>query len=274
MIASPISPQMDSARPRAELPPFQKQVLALAAPAGIHQLAEYLGDVYEILPATTETQLIATLQHQPVQLIVIDAAPPKTLEGLSLCSRLKSSLRFAHLPVILVTARNYPPDQVSGLEAGADACIETPLSRDHLRALIRNLFANRLRLEDHLRQTAPPHHNQPSGPNADTEFLHRLNRFITENMPDTGLDVHSLARGMNISRPTLYRKIRSISRLTPNELINTVRLRKAAELLSAGNNKVYEIAKMVGFNSRSNFGKAFMKQFGVTPREFQQKGHT
>jgi AraC-like DNA-binding protein len=245
--------------------------LALAPGSLVHQLTGCLGDVYDLLPATTERQLLETLERQPAQLIVIDTTPPNSLEGLGICSRLKSLPRFAHLPVVLIIARNQPPQRIASLEAGADAWIESPLSRDYLRALIRNLLANRLRLKQHLRQTPPAHRDLPPGPNGNEAFLHRLSSFIADHLPDTALDVHCLARGMNLSRPTLYRKIRSISRLTPNELINTVRLRKAAELLSAGGYKVYEIAKMVGFNSRSNFGKAFMKQFGVTPKEFQQK---
>jgi len=260
---------MDSAHVRAELPPPQNGILALAGESVIQQLARRLGDVYDLFPATTERELLATLEHQPIQLIFIDTSSLKTGEGLGLCSRLKSSTRFAHLPVILLLAGNHPPEPIDCLEAGADACIGSPPSRDYLRALIRNLLANRLRLEQHLRQTPPAHHD--TAPTGNKAFLHRLNSFIADHLPDTGLNVQRLARGMNISRPTLYRTIKRISKLTPNELINTVRLRKAAELLSTGENKVYEVAKRVGFNSRSNFGKAFMKQFGVSPKEFQQK---
>jgi AraC-like DNA-binding protein len=269
MIANAISRRMDSARPCAELPATQKRVLALTGDSGLLQLARYLGDVYDLLPASTERQLLATLQHQPVQLILITAEPPNTREGLGICARLKSSTRFAHVPVILIIGSNNPLEHIGCLEAGADAWIRTPLSRDYLRPLIRNLLANRLRLEQHLRQP-PPARREPPSAGGGEGFLHRLNSLISDHLPDAGLDVHRLAKGMNISRPTLYRKIKSISNLTPNQLINTVRLHKAAELLSTGGKKVYEVAKMVGFNSRSNFGKAFIKRFGVTPREYQQ----
>lgn len=52
---------------------------------------------------------------------------------------------------------------------------------------------------------------------------------------------------MNMSRSTLYRKIKDISNLSPNELINIVRLKKAAELLLNEDYKMYEIAEMVGY---------------------------
>jgi len=72
-----------------------------------------------------------------------------------------------------------------------------------------------------------------------------------------------------MSRPTLYRKIKSISNLTPNELINITRLKRAAELLAEGDMKIYEIADTVGFSSQTNFGRSFVKQFGMSPSFYQ-----
>jgi AraC-like DNA-binding protein len=77
-----------------------------------------------------------------------------------------------------------------------------------------------------------------------------------------------LAKLMTMSRPTLYRKISSISNLMPNELINVARLKKAAVLLAEGKHKMYEITEMVSYNSQTNFSRSFHKQFGMTPTEY------
>jgi AraC-like DNA-binding protein len=73
-----------------------------------------------------------------------------------------------------------------------------------------------------------------------------------------------------MSRPTLYRKIKTITGLTPNELINLVRLEQAANLLEAGRYRIFEIARMVGFRTQSSFGKAFIKQYKITPTQYLQ----
>lgn len=73
---------------------------------------------------------------------------------------------------------------------------------------------------------------------------------------------------MNTSRPTLYRKIHALSDVTPNELINIVRYKKAAEYLATGNYKVYEIIHLLGFSSQANFTRTFHKRMGMTPTEF------
>ena len=102
---------------------------------------------------------------------------------------------------------------------------------------------------------------------ADEEFLEELNNVIYANIENADPDVEQLAKKMNMSRPTFYRKIKVVSDLTPNELINLARLKKAAELLAEGNYKIYEVANMVGYNSQTNFGRSFLKQFGITPRD-------
>ena len=109
---------------------------------------------------------------------------------------------------------------------------------------------------------------------ADEQFLEELNDVINKHLEDEGLDVEHVAKYMNISRPTLYRKIKAISNLTPNELINVARLKKAALLLAEGVYNINEIVTMTGYTSATHFGRNFQKQFGMTATEYfrEKKG--
>jgi AraC-like DNA-binding protein len=107
-------------------------------------------------------------------------------------------------------------------------------------------------------------------PETDNDFINRLHSCIAANIQNKVLSVDLLASTMNMSRPTLYRKIKTITNQTPNELIALARLKQAAALLTAYSYKVFEVAEMVGFNSPSSFGKAFLKQYKVTPVAYQQ----
>jgi len=104
----------------------------------------------------------------------------------------------------------------------------------------------------------------------DELFLEKLQQLIDEQLNNPNLDVEHLADHMNMSRPTLYRKIKSISNLSPNELINIARLKKAAELLNEGMLRIYEISEQVGYSSQTHFGRNFSKQFGMSPTEYIQ----
>ncbi len=102
----------------------------------------------------------------------------------------------------------------------------------------------------------------------DETFIKKLDTVIYENMADHDLNVETLAEIMHMSRSTLYRKIRDISNLSPNELINITRLKKSAELLKTGKYKIFEVAETVGYNSPTSFGRNFQKQFEMTPSEY------
>ena len=58
--------------------------------------------------------------------------------------------------------------------------------------------------------------------------------------------------------------------VTPNELIQMIRMKKAAQLLLENKYRVNEICYMVGFNNPSYFSKCFQKQFGVKPLDYIQ----
>lgn len=230
-------------------------------------LAGELGGQYQVLRATDGRKALQLLTQESVHLVVSDVMMPG-MDGFELCSLIKDNFDYSHIPVILLTARNTLQSKIEGLKLGADAYIEKPFSPEHLQVQIANLISNRGKIREYFANSPLVHIKSMAWSSADEQFLGSLNETIYHHLDDTELDVEKLARFMNMSRPTLYRKIKAISNLTPNELINITRLKKAAEILAGGQYKVYEVADMVGYNSQNNFGRNFLKQFGITPTEY------
>ena len=106
---------------------------------------------------------------------------------------------------------------------------------------------------------------------ADEQFLEHLNDIIMQQLDNPQLDGEFLAETLNVSRPTLYRKIKAISNLTIHELINLARLKKAAELLAEGRYRVFEVSNITGFSSPNHFNRIFFKQFNMSPTSFMKK---
>lgn len=102
------------------------------------------------------------------------------------------------------------------------------------------------------------------------ELLLKLNECSDTLFHHRKIDVKQLARLMHMSRPTLYRKLKGVMELTPNEWINETRMKRAAELLAEGQYKASQVARLLGFTSQSSFGKKFLKQFKVTPATYQR----
>lgn len=225
---------------------------------------------YAILKAQSGEEALQQLQTNAVQLIISDVMMPD-MDGFELCKAIKSNFEHSHIPVILLTAKNTIQSKVQGLELGADAYIEKPFSKEHLQAQIASLLSNRNMIREYFASSPLVHLNSIAHTRADEHFLEILHETICRHIEDPELDVEQLARHMNMSRVTLYRKIKAISNLSPIELINVTRLKKAAELLAAGQHRIYEISDMVGFSSQSNFARNFQKQFHVTPSDYQQQ---
>jgi len=230
-------------------------------------IAEDLSDSFEVLKAADSFRAMELLAGHPVQLVVSDVMMPE-MDGYELCRRIKSDVEHSHIPVVLLTAKNTLQSKIQGLEQGADAYIEKPFSPAHLYAQIGSLLSNRNKIREYYASTPFAHIKTMAHTRADEHFLEQLNEVIQQYLSDAGFDVEHLADKMNMSRPTLYRKIKAISDLTPNDLINVARLKKAAELLSEGHYKIYEVSEMVGYSSQTHFGRNFVKQFGMSPSEF------
>lgn len=230
-------------------------------------IAEEVNQSYNVRTAAHGGEALAIMQEQSIQLIISDVMMP-VMDGLELLKKVKTDLEFSHIPVILLTAKTTLQSRLEGLECGADAYIEKPFSSELLMAQISNLLSNRDNIRKFYFNSPLANLKSMAHTKADENFLEKLNEFINEHIGDTALDVNMIADQMHLSRPTLYRKIRAISDLTPNELIKISRLKKAAELLLQTNMKIYEVAEAVGFSSQSYFWSAFTKQFGMSPSNY------
>ena len=236
-------------------------------------ILEYVEDVlnekYHVLTASNGREALDILSKEIIQLVISDVMMPE-MDGYELCEKIKSNLEFSHIPVILLTAKSGLQATIQGLEMGADAYVEKPFHSDFLQVQVASLLKNRDKIKAYFASSPLIHIKSMAHSKGDELFLEKLQNLINERLDDADLDVDYLADRMNMSRPTLYRKIKSISNLSANELINVTRLKKAAELLSEGMLRIYEISEKVGFSSHKHFGRTFSKQFGMSPKEYVQ----
>ena len=233
-------------------------------------ISNELSSEYLVRKAFNGSEALEILKEENIQLVISDIMMP-VMDGLELCKRIKTNLESSHVPIILLTAKNSLHAKIEGLEVGADAYIEKPFDFDHLSAQISNLLMNRNKIKEHFANSPLAHIKTIGYTKADKIFLEKLKLVIDENLVNNDIDMEKMAKIMNMSRPTFYRKIKALSNLTPHELIHIARLKKAAELLSEGNNKVYEVAGMVGYSLQTNFARDFHKQFGMTPSDYMNE---
>ena len=225
---------------------------------------------YHVIKASNGRIALEILAKEEIDLVVTDIMMPET-DGLKLCTEIKSNVHYSHIPVIMLTAKVDLKSKIEGLYAGADAYVEKPFSMEHLSAQISNLLSNRNKLKQAFINSPNQNIGSIALTKADENFLEKAKQIIHKNMSETLFNVDSLSEELHMSRSSLHRKIKGISELTPNDFIQLVRLKKAAELLEEGSYRINEICFLVGFNSSSYFSKIFKKQFGMSPKDFVKK---
>lgn len=202
-------------------------------------------------------------------LVLSDIMMPKR-DGLELCTMIKNDIRVGHIPVILMTARSMVVHIKEGFQAGADDYIVKPFNMDVLQTRIRSLLASREQLKKLYGKRFSPDVMGIEVKSADERFSQKLFDVIEKNISNEKLDVELLCTEIGISRANLYRKLKSITELSPMELIRNKRLEMAAKLLKESEMNVSEIASHLGFNSHSYFSNSFKTFYGCTPTEFVQ----
>lgn len=231
-------------------------------------LSKHLQLNYNVFTAGEPATMLQKLRTVSTQLIICSIDLP-VLSGWEVCNRLKSTLHYAHIPVILLTDNDTIANRIKNLESGADAFVNRPFPPKYLEAQITNLLINRKKVLEYV-PVSQSRISTAANDRSDGEFIKKLNDHICKNVHNSSLNVNGLARFMNMSRPTFYRKIKKITDLSPHDLINLARLQRAARLLESAEYKINEVARMTGFLSQSSFGKAFIKQFKITPTEYQR----
>ena len=226
-----------------------------------------LSKEYAVLTATNGEEALQVLDGNYVNLVVSDVVMP-VMDGFELCKTIKSDLNYSHIPVILLTAKTNIQSKIEGMELGADAYLEKPFSVEYLQACASSLIQNREKLRKAFAQSPFVAANTMALTKADEDFIKKLNEVIQVNYSNPEFSMDDMADSLNMSRSNFYRKIKGVLDLSPNEYLRLERLKKAAQLLKEGENRVNEICYMVGFNSPSYFAKCFQKQFGVLPKDF------
>ena len=234
-------------------------------------LASHFAQHYTVLTAADGIEALDLIVKNEVSIIVSDWMMPR-MDGADFCRQIRRNPLTSHIPFLMLTAKADNKSKTEGMNVGADIYIEKPFSVEYLEACIANILQMRRLLMQKV-STQPFEDVAQMGTNpVDNEFLKKMSQIIEDNVANADLNVNFLADQLNISRSGLFAKIKTLADITPNEMIQLVRLKRAAQLLQEPGTSVSEVGYMVGFSSPSYFTKCFQKQFGMKPGDYVKKG--
>ncbi|MFQ5568412.1 MAG: two-component regulator propeller domain-containing protein [Rhodothermales bacterium] len=227
----------------------------------------FLEPVYRVLEAENGKQGLQRARQALPDLIVADVMMPE-MGGFELCRHLGQDPQTDCIPVVLLTARAALEDELEGLGSGAVDYITKPFEAETLRARLESLLALRRRLRDRFAASrgTMSHEDPPR-----SDFVRRVCRIIEEHLQDDTFSVLCLTQEVGLSYSRLHARLTEEYGMSPSQLIRTIRLERAAELLRNREGYISEIAYAVGFNSLSYFNRRFREQYGMTPSKYLEQ---
>jgi TolB-like protein/AraC-like DNA-binding protein/Tfp pilus assembly protein PilF len=102
-------------------------------------------------------------------------------------------------------------------------------------------------------------------------FVDKIKQIVLDHLDDEKFGVKELSSKIGLSKSQAFRKVKSLTNKSINQLIRETRLEEAAKLILESNLHASEITYKVGFSSPSYFNKCFSKYYGITPGEYKEK---
>ncbi len=233
-------------------------------------LTEQLSECYRVIDAPNGEEAEKLILSEYPDLIISDLMMPK-MDGIELCQRVKSNIQTSHTPFILLTARTSDESKMEGYEAGADSYISKPFSFELLCIRIKKLIEQQENRKMLFHKTIEITPSSITTTSLDEELVRKALNFVEENIDNPEYSIEDLSKDLGLSKTHLNRKLQSIVDLTPLQFIRSIRLKRAAQLLTNSQYNINEISYMVGFNTLKYFNSHFKEEFQMTPSQYREK---
>ena len=240
------------------------------------EMREYLCSLfkedYNVIEAGNGEEGVAMADKYIPKLIISDIMMP-VKDGFECSREIRENKRTFHIPVIFLTAKAEDADRLKSLRIGVDDYIMKPFNPELLkekvkalieqRDLLRKLYAKTLMMDEDVLESSEDVHDV---------FMPKMLQIIEENLSNRNFTIKVLTDKLNMSQPTLYRKVKQKTGLSIIEVIHGVRMSKAASIImSRRYSSLTEVAEMVGYDSMISFRKQFVAQFGVLPSKYMEE---
>ena len=232
---------------------------------------DYFRGEYNVLTASNgEVALERLEENDNIDLVVSDVNMPK-MDGLELCKRIKTDLKWSHIPVILLTGRRGDQVEVEGLRLGADDYITKPFNVEMLRLRVKKFIEKRENRQRQFREKMDVAPSEITITSVDEQFIQRAIKICEEHMSDTEFSVEVLGHELSLSRTYLYKKLINITGKGPAEFIRTIRLKRGKQYLEQSMMPISDIAAELGYANPKRFTENFKAEYGVSPSEYSKK---
>lgn len=230
---------------------------------------------YAVCEAINGEEGLQMATERMPDIILSDVMMP-VKDGFTCCREIREQPCTAHIPILMLTAKAEEEDILHASNIGVDDYMMKPFNPELLKSKVLNLIRQRECLKRIYTKTLMLRWQKDCARTAENEtgveeeFIGKVIQVIEAHLSDRNFSVNILAGQLNMSQPTLHRKIKQGSELAAIDMIRSVRMSKAATLLMEHRYSIQEIAEMVGYIDTRTLRKHFTEQFGVPPSKYME----
>jgi DNA-binding response OmpR family regulator/two-component sensor histidine kinase len=233
---------------------------------------------YEVMEATDGEDGYRKATETLPDLIISDIMMPK-MDGIEFLHKMRENINTSHILFLLLTAKTTLDNQLEGLRKGADDYITKPFNVSLLLAKIKTIIERQKNLQQYYQNYFQENNNhinsllpiKPSLAQQDEDFMKIVINIIEKNIDNSDFRIDNIVSEVAMSRTVFYKKIKSLTGLSPVEFIRDLILQRAALLLESGECSVKEASFAIGMSDTKYFSKCFKAKYGINPSEWKDK---
>ena len=229
-----------------------------------------LSDRYHIKTANNGKEALALMNENEPDIVVSDQMMPE-MDGMELLKKIRENFATSHIPVVMLTAKDDDESKIEAMNNGANNYLTKPFNSEYLIACIDQLISQRTLFRRWIIEDSSSNDDYVSHlEERDREFIAKIHHIFDDHISDEDFNMDAIAQEVGMSRSSLFKKVKSLTGLSPIDLVKEYRLNKAEVLLRTTDYTISDVAYKSGFSDVSYFGKCFKKKYEMTPREYRE----
>lgn len=216
---------------------------------------------YEIV-ADFESSLLALeyIRSNPVDVVLTDIKMP-ILDGVELSEKLKQM--NPQIEIIFISGYRDFEYAKSAISLGVREYITKPFRREEVIGVFRRMKAEL----DQRNQDTKQNEEQPLYYD---KIILDVKAYIHGQLTEASLE--GAANEAGLSAGYLSKLFKQKTGLSFTDYLISCKMEQAAKLLTSTRMKSYEISELVGYDNPKNFSRKFREYYGISPREYREKG--
>ena len=195
-------------------------------------------------------------------LLLTDICMPN-MDGLTMLAALKSE--YPHMQVTVLTAyRDFAYAQ-QAIRLGVCRYLCKPSKMDELTEAVQAMTA----LLDAMPPAQEPSAEEPAENGEAGSFIVRSALDYMRNHCTEHISLSDVAEGVYVSQWHLSKLINKHTNQSFFDLLGSMRIEKAKQLLQDPSMRIHEVAEQVGYSDVAHFSKSFKKITGKAPGEYR-----